>query len=477
MKVLYLTSECVPFIKTGGLADVAGSLPKILKKKGIDIRVVCPLYSIISDEYRKKMKKILEFYVDLDWKHQYTGVYEYKKDGVIYYFLDNMEYFDRPSPYGYGDDGERFIYFSKACTLLPKYLNWKPDIIHSNDWHSAMTNIFINDFRGGDPYYNDIRTLFTIHNLKYQGIFSPELLRLAGLSGSYFNENDLKYYDSINFMKGAIIHSTAFNTVSPNYAQEIQYPFYGESLDGVIRKYNFKLSGIVNGIDYEEWNPETDKNIVSNYSVKNFKEKKSKNKLDIQRLYSLPQREDVAMIGLVSRLTSMKGIDLIRYIMEELLQEDVQFVILGTGDYTYEEMFRYFEWKYPKKVSSRIYYNSKESNKIYAASDLFMMPSVSEPCGISQMISMRYGTLPIVREAGGLKNTVEPYNKYTKEGTGFSFANINAHELLFTTKKALDLYYNDKETFNILVKNAMNKRLDWNKSADEYIELYNKIKA
>ena len=476
MKVLYLTSEAVPFIKTGGLADVAGSLPKELKNLGVDIRVVLPMYETIDEKSKSMMEKVTEFYVDLDWKHQYTGIYQLDFDGVTYYFIDNKEYFSRSYPYGFGDDAERFIYFSKACTLLPKEINFKPDIIHSNDWHTAMVNVFVNDFRHGDSYYDDIRTLFTIHNLKYQGVFDPDVMRLAGLDGGYFNENDLKYYDAINFMKGGIIHATAVNTVSENYAREIHYPFYGEGLDGVIRQYDYKLSGIVNGIDYKQWNPKTDKLVDYNYDIKTIKNK-SKNKLALQKLYDLPQREDVPMIGLVSRLNEMKGMDLVRYILDELLSEDIQFVVLGTGEYTYEEMFKYFAWKYPEKMAARIYFNSKESNKIYAASDFYLMPSISEPCGISQLIAMRYGSLPIVREAGGLKDTVIPYNEYTGEGTGYSFSNINAHELLFAIKNAISIYKDNPKAHQQLVKNAMNIDLDWQISAEKYLDLYEKTKA
>lgn len=476
MNVLFLTSEAVPFIKTGGLADVAGSLPKELKKAGVDIRVVLPLYGTIDPTYRSQMEKITEFYVDLDWKHQYTGVYQLIFDNVTYYFLDNKEYFDRSYPYGFDDDAERFIYFSKASTLLSKEIDFKPDIIHTNDWHTAMVNVFVNDFRHGDAYYNDIRTVFTIHNLKYQGVFDPAYMKLAGLDGGYFNENDLKYYDAINFMKAGIIHATAVNTVSENYAREIHYPFYGEGLDGVIRQYDYKLSGIVNGIDYSQWNPETDSFIDVNYDIDSI-DKKVKNKLALQELYGLPQREDVPMIGMVTRLSEMKGLDLVRYILDELLEEDIQFVMLGTGEYTYEEMFKYFAWKYPEKMASRIYFGGEEAHKIYAASDFYLMPSISEPCGISQLIAMRYGTLPIVREAGGLKDTVIPYNEFTGEGTGYSFANINAHELLFTIKNAIDVYKNDRDNHNRLIKNAMKQDIDWKKSAEKYLQLYEQTRA
>ena len=476
MNILFLTSEAVPFIKTGGLADVAGSLPKELKKKGADVRVVLPLYSGIDDAFKSQMIKVSEFYVDLDWKHQYAGVYQLEYNGVIFYFIDNLEYFGRPHPYGFDDDAERFIYFSKACTLLPKEIDFKPDIIHTNDWHTAMVNIFVNDFRYGDSYYDDIRTLFTIHNLKYQGVFSPEVMRLAGLDGGYFNENDLKYYDAINFMKGGIIHSTAANTVSENYAREIHYPFYGEGLDGVIRQYDYKLTGIVNGIDYDEWNPATDNMIDYNYDINSIDDK-VKNKLALQELYGLPKNPDIPMIGLVSRLTEMKGLDLVRYVLDELLQEDIQVVILGTGDYTYEEMFKYFAWKYPEKIAARIYFGGSDAHKIYASSDFYLMPSISEPCGISQLIAMRYATLPIVREAGGLKDTVIPYNEYTGEGTGYSFSNINAHELLFAIKDGVKIYNENRDIHKNLMKNAMKQDISWEVSAKKYLDLYEEIKA
>lgn len=475
MKVLFLASEAVPFIKTGGLADVAGSLPKELIKKDVDVRVVLPLYSSIDEIYRSKMEKVGEFYVDLDWKHQYAGIYSIKWDSVTYYFIDNLEYFDRPSPYGYDDDAERFIFFSKAATLMSKEIGFKPDIIHSNDWHTALVNVYVNDFRKGDDFFNDIKTLFTIHNLKYQGVFDSGYLTLTGLDGYYFNEHDLKYFDAVNFMKGGIVHSNLFNTVSENYAREIQYPFYGEGLDGVIRKYQDKLSGIINGLDYDVWNPETDSYIDYNYNIKSI-EDKAKNKAALQKLYNLPVRDDAALIGICSRLTAMKGFDLVRYILDELLQEDIQIVVIGTGDYTYEEMFKYFEWKYPEKVAARIYYDNEESHKLYAGCDFLMMPSISEPCGISQLIAMRYGTLPIVREAGGLRDTVIAYNEFTNEGTGYSFENINAHELLFVTRKAIEVFKNEKDKHNKLIENAMKERNDWQKSSEKYIKLYKSLR-
>lgn len=474
MNILYVTSEAVPFIKTGGLADVAGSLPKAIKDLGNDIRVVLPLYSTIDQKYRKDMRKVAEFYVDISWRHRYCGVYEYVLDGLTFYFLDNEQYFLRNNIYGEFDDAERFIFFSKASVLLPKKLNFKPDVIHSNDWHSGLVSVYVNDFMSGDDFYKDIKTLYTIHNLKYQGLFDPSVFEMTGFPGYLMGVDDLEFRNAISFMKGGIVHSTKFNTVSKTYANEIKYQFFGEGLEGLINHYSYKLSGIVNGIDYEVWNPDRDKYLFKNYDLQNYGDR-VQNKRYLQKLYGLSQRDDVCMIAMVTRLTSMKGLELVRYIMEELLQEDIQFVMLGTGDYEYEEMFNYFHNKYPDKMASRVYFNNEESHLIYGASDLFLMPSIAEPCGISQLISMRYGSLPIVRETGGLKDTVVPYNKYERSGTGFSFANINAHELLFKIKEAVDLFYNDKSLFMDIVSNAMAVRTDWEESSKEYMDLYRSL--
>lgn len=471
MKVLYIASESDPFIKTGGLADVAASLPKALKEDGVDVKVVIPLYSKVKDKYLDQLVKTHEYWVDLDWKHQYAGVYEMEYGGVTYYFIDNEQYFRRANLYGEFDDAERFIYFSKAAVMLPKILKFKPDVIHSNDWHTGLVSAYVNEFKKGDDFYKDIKTLYTIHNLKYQGIFDPGVFSMTGLPGHLMNANDLEFNHAINFMKGGIVQSSKFNTVSRTYAEEIKYPFFGEGLEGVINYHSDKLSGIVNGIDYEVWDPKADPLLFENYSIENY-QKRVENKKKLQEKYGLPVREDVLMISMVTRLTSMKGLELVRYVMDELLEEDIQLVILGTGDKEYEQMFKYFEGEYPEKMAARIYFDSDESHMIYGASDLFLMPSVAEPCGISQLIAMRYGALPVVRETGGLKDTVIPYNKYTKEGTGFSFANINAHELLFKIKDAIDLYYNEREDFNHLIENAMGAKNDWEESSKAYIDLY-----
>lgn len=474
MKILYAASEVAPFIKTGGLADVAGSLPKAIKENNHDIRVVMPLYSSIGDEYKKDMKKEKEFYVDLGWRRQYAGIFSLVHEGVIHYFIDNEYYFKRDKIYGEYDDGERFIFFTKAVALLLKELDFKADIVHSNDWHTGLLSLYIKDFAKGDFFYNDIKTVFTIHNLKYQGVFDSYILEdIAGLSREYNHDDGLKFYDNINLMKAGIVYSDILTTVSKTYAEEIKYGYFGEQLEGIIRKHEHKLVGIVNGIDYDLYNPEEDKNIPANYNFSSI-EKKKTNKKELQKLYNLPIR-DVPVLAMVSRLVAMKGLDLVRHILEELLQEDIQFIVLGTGDKEYEDMFNYFQSKYPEKLASRIYFNIKESHLIYSGADLFVMPSQAEPCGISQLISLRYGTLPVVRETGGLKDTVIPYNEYTGEGNGFSFKNFNAHELLNTIRRALILY-KDEEKWTNLIEQAMNSKNDWEKSSMEYIKIYHKLK-
>lgn len=474
MKILYLAAEATPFIKTGGLADVAGSLPLSIKKQGHDIRVVMPLHGLIKGEYTDKMKKVHEYYVDLNWRRQYVGVMELKLNGVIFYFLDNKYYFNRNHPYGDFDDGERYAYFSKAATLLPKEIKFKPDVIHSNDWHTALVNLFVHEFAKGDDYYKDMKKIFTIHNLKYQGIFPPDILgQVMGIGDEYISEDAIKFYEDINYMKAGIVYADIVTTVSQSYADEIKYGFFGEGLEGTLAYHSEKLTGIVNGIDYDVFNPEKDPQIEYNYSKKNLKNK-AKNKAHIQKKYKLPQKKNTPLISIISRLVDMKGLDLISYILDELLQEDIQIIVLGTGDREYEDMFKHFAWKYPDKLSANIYFSESEAQNIYAGSDIFLMPSMVEPCGLSQLIALRYGTIPVVREVGGLKDTVEPYNKHTDEGYGFSFKNYNAHELLFKIKDALDLYRKDKKAWEAMILRAMDLDNSWEHSSKEYIKLYNK---
>ena len=475
MKILYTSSEVIPFIKTGGLADVAGSLPRVIKEKGHDIRVIMPLYSKINHEFRQKMKKKIEFDIDLGWRRQYVGIWSLVHNDVTHYFIDNEYYFKRDNIYGEYDDGERFIFFSKVVAIFLKKINFKADIVHANDWHTGLTPLYIKDFAKGDEFYQNMKSVFTIHNLKYQGIFDTSILEgIGGLSGEYINDDGLKFYDKINLMKAGIVYSDSLTTVSNSYSGEIKYEYFGENLQGIIRKNQDKLIGIVNGIDYNLYNPKTDKNILQNYDFKTI-DKKKDNKLGLQKLYQLPER-DVPVIGMVSRLVAMKGLDLVAHILDELLQGDIQFVVLGTGDREYEDMFRHFQAKYPDKLRANIYFNEKESHLIYAGADLFLMPSMAEPCGISQLIALRYGTLPLVRETGGLKDTVIPYNEFTGEGNGFSFQNFNAHELLNTIYYALSIFEN-KDKWQGIIKEAMNSKNDWGKSSEEYIKIYKKLKT
>jgi len=476
LKILYVTAEASPFIKTGGLGDVAGSLPLEIRKLGHDIRVVLPLHLKIKAEYKDQMEKVCQYTVDLGWRNQHAGIFKLVHQDVIFYFIDNEYYFNRENPYGEFDDGERYGFFSKAVALLPKHIDFKPDVIHSNDWHSALVNLYIKDFAKGDDYYNSIKTIFTIHNLRYQGRFDPWILGdILGLSQEYFHDDGIKFFEEINYMKAGIVYSDILTTVSRSYAEEIKYVYFGEMLEETIRKHEDKLKGIVNGIDYNIYNPALDKHIKFNYSLDNL-EDKYKNKNEIQRLYGLPEKQDIPILTMVTRLVSMKGIDLIKTILDELLEEDIQLIILGTGEKEYEGLLKHYEYNYPNKVAARMYFSEEESHKIYAGGDILLMPSMIEPCGISQLIALKYGTVPIVREVGGLKDTIIPYSKFTKEGNGFSFKNFNAHELLFTIKDALNIYNNEKDNWKILIENAMNSKYDWESSSHEYIELYEGIK-
>lgn len=476
MNILYVTAEAAPFIKTGGLGDVAGSLPLAIKKLGHDIRVVLPLHSKIKDEYKDKMQFVVEYNVDLGWRNQQAKIFELIHEDTIFYFIDNEYYFNRDNPYGEFDDGERYGFFSKAVATLPKYIDFKPDVIHSNDWHSGLVNLYIKDFAKGDDYYNSIRTIFTIHNLRYQGVYDQWILGdILGLSEEYFQEDGVKFFDKINYMKAGIVYSHVLTTVSKSYAEEIKWSYFGEMLEETIKKQEYKLKGIINGIDYNIYNPALDKNIGFNYDLDNL-EDKYKNKGAIQKLYGLPERGDIPLLAMVTRLVSMKGMDLIKAILEELLEEDIQLIILGTGDKEYEGLFRHCEYNYSSKVRARIYFSEEESHKIYSGADILLMPSMIEPCGISQLIALKYGTVPIVREVGGLKDTIIPYDKITKEGNGFSFKNFNAHELLFTIKDALNIYNNEKDNWKQLIENGMKSKYDWESSSLEYIELYKGIK-
>ena len=474
-KILFAASEGVPFIKTGGLADVVGSLPKYIDKEYFDVRVFIPKYTCMKQEMKDKLRYVTHFYMDFNWQNVYVGVLEAEEAGVHYYFIDNESYFGGFKPYG--DDPryeiEKYAYFCKAVLSALPLLNFQPDLIHCHDWQTGLIPVYLKErFHGGD-FYRNMKSVITIHNLKFQGKWDVKTVQsITGLPEYYFTSDKLEAYKDANLLKGGIVYADAITTVSNTYAEEIKTPFYGEKLDGLMNARANCLSGIVNGIDYEDYNPLTDNKIERNYDVSNFRKEKIKNKIALQKELGLEENQKTMMIGVVSRLTDQKGFDLVAYVMDELCQDAVQIVVLGTGEEQYENMFRHFAWKYPGKVSANIYYSEAMSHKIYASCDAFLMPSLFEPCGLSQLMSLRYGTVPIVRETGGLKDTVEPYNEYEKTGTGFSFMNYNAHEMLATVRYAEQIYYDKKRDWNKIVERAMNKDFSWKNSAKLYEELY-----
>nr|WP_302592847.1 glycogen synthase GlgA [uncultured Marvinbryantia sp.] len=474
-KVLFVASEGVPFIKTGGLADVVGSLPKYLSKEEFDVRVILPKYLCMREGLKESLNYVSHFYMDLGWRSQYVGILETVYDGIQFYFIDNEYYFAGMKPYGnIYEDIEKFAFFSKAALSALPVIGFQPDIVHCHDWQTGLIPVFLKDkFREGE-FFANMKSIMTIHNLKFQGVWDMNTVKnITGLPDYYFTPDKLEAYGDANYLKGGLVYADALTTVSPTYAEEIKTPFYGENLDGLMKARAHDLRGIVNGIDYEEYNPETDKMITANYNARNFRKEKVKNKIALQKELGLAQNEKTFMIGIVSRLTDQKGFDLINYMMEEMCQQDWQIVALGTGEERYENMFRHFAWKYPDKVSANIYYSEAMSHKVYAACDAFLMPSLFEPCGLSQLMSLRYGTLPIVRETGGLKDTVEPYNEYEGTGTGFSFRNYNAHEMYNTIRYAHSVYVDKRREWNRLIDRAMAADFSWKASADQYAELYN----
>ena len=475
--ILFATSEAVPFIKTGGLADVAGSLPKYFDKRYFDIRVILPKYACMKQEWKDKMNYITHFYMDLGYKNCYVGIMHMEYEGIQFYFIDNEYYFSGPKPYDGGTwDLEKFAFFSKAVLSVLPVIGFRPDIIHCHDWQTGLVPVYLHDSFQQNEFFWNIKTIMTIHNLKFQGVWDVKTVQaITGLSDYYFTADKLEAYKDANFLKGGIVFADAVTTVSSTYAEEIKTPFYGERLDGLMCARSNDLRGIVNGIDYDEYNPETDKRIYNNYNQVTFRKEKWKNKVALQKELGLTEDKGKFMIGLVSRLTDQKGLDLVAYVMDQLCAEDVQFVVLGTGEERYENMFRHYDWKYNDRVSANIYYSEDMSHKVYAACDAFLMPSLFEPCGLSQLMSLRYGTVPIVRETGGLKDTVEPYNEYEGKGTGFSFANYNAHEMLGIVNYAKDVYYNHKREWNKIVDRGMKTDFSWNSSARKYEELYNSL--
>ena len=474
-KILFVASEAVPFIKTGGLADVMGALPKTLAAKGLDVAVVIPKYGTIAQKYKDEMKTLVTGAVNLSWRQQYYGVSVIVKDGVSYYFIDNERYFKRDKLYGYDDDAERFAYFCRAVlTMLPK-VGFRPDLIHCNDWHTGLLCVYLKEDFAKDPYYQGIKVIYTIHNLKFQGIYGPEIMGdIIGLPQYLFTNGNLECDGCVNYMKSGMVYADYITTVSPTYAQEITYPYYGEKLDGYIRDNQDKVTGIINGLDVDVYNPRTDPYIKKQYSAADARAGKRDDKDDLRRSLGLPIRRGIPMIAIVSRLDESKGLDLITYIMDELLQDEIQLVLVGTGNARYEEFFRGLAQRHPTKVSANILFDEALAHRVYAAADIFLMPSRYEPCGLSQLIALEYGAIPVVRATGGLKDTVIPFDKYKNTGNGFTFNNFNAHELLFTIKRALGAY-EDTVVWNKLTSNAMNSDYSWKRSAEAYMELYDKV--
>lgn len=474
MKVLFVASECEPFIKTGGLGDVVGALPRYLCRLGIDVRVVVPFYKDIEKEYLVKLNFVKSFNVNMNWRKQYCGVFECMIDGVIYYYIDNKYYFDRDRIYGFYDDGERFSFFDRAVLEMLKEIEYKPDVIHCNDWHTGMIPVLYKNEFSLDDFYRNIKTVFTIHNIAYQGIFPPEILEdLLNLNEELFYNGSVEFYGCSSFMKGGINYSDCVTTVSKTYAEEIKTPGFGEKLDGLLRIKGDNLIGIINGIDYSVYNPEEDSFIYKNFGL-NSLEKKKENKLMLQRELELPIDSEVPLFAVVSRLVRQKGINLLIQIIDKLMEKQIQLVILGTGEKEYEDHFRNLEIRYPDKVSTNIYFDDILAHKIYAGSDMFLMPSLFEPCGLGQLIALRYGSIPIVRETGGLKDTIISYNETTGIGNGFSFAPYNAHDFLYTIERALS-FYNDKEVWGKIINQAMTTDNSWEKSASEYLNIYKSL--
>lgn len=484
-KILFAASECVPFVKTGGLADVVGSLPQSFPKDKYDVRVILPNYMCIPEKYRNEFKYVTHFYMDLGKipEKLYVGILEYQFDGIHYYFIDNIHYFQGSGPYfDISADIEKFSYFSKAVLSALPLIDFQPDVIHCHDWQSALIPVYLHTLFTDNNFYSKTKTVMTIHNLRFQGTQNKGHLQYyTGLPDYVFRGDRMATMDSTgkymdgNMLKAGMVYSTYITTVSDTYAAEIQTSYYGETLDETLRTHSNKLKGIVNGIDYNEYNPETDSKIPYNFSAQTFRRDKIKNKQALQRELGLDQDHRRMMIGMVSRLSDQKGFDLVEYVMDSLCQDFVQIVVLGTGDTRYENMFKHFAWKYKGRVSANIYYSDDMAHKIYASSDAFLMPSQFEPCGLSQLISLRYGTIPIVRETGGLKDTVEPYNEFNQTGTGFSFTNYNADEMLNTIRYAEKIFFDKKADWNKIVDRAMAKDFSWNTSAIKYMELYDSI--
>ncbi len=475
MQIVFASAECAPFVKTGGLGDVAGSLPAALVRAGAEVIVMVPKYATIKDEYKAQMEHFSDFYVSLGWRNEYCGLEKLEHDGVTYMFIDNERYFARDYPYGFFDDGERFAFFSKAITESLQHLpaGFECDILHCNDWQTALAPVFLREFYQGLPLYDRVKTVFSIHNVAFQGQFSDTVMEdILGVAHIPAAASQLRCDAcSINYMLGALRYADAITTVSPTYASEIQTPEFGEGLDGVLRERSYALQGILNGIDVAGFDPATDKRIAANYTVED-RSGKAVCKAKLQEELGLEVRDDRPLMVMVTRLTRQKGMDLVMYALDRILAGGVQVAVLGTGDRDYEDGLRYFQDKYPGTMAARIEFDPALSQRMYAAADMFLMPSKFEPCGLSQIIAMRYGTLPIVRETGGLKDTVQPYNEFTGEGTGFSFSNFNGDEMGDAVFRAARLFWDNREAWDQLVTQAMSQDFSWTRSADKYLDLY-----
>lgn len=475
MQIVFASAECAPFVKTGGLGDVAGSLPAALVRAGAEVIVMVPKYATIKDEYKAQMEHFSDFYVSLGWRNEYCGLEKLERDGVTYMFIDNERYFARDYPYGFFDDGERFAFFSKAITESLQHLpeGFECDILHCNDWQTALAPVFLREFYQGLPLYDRVKTVFSIHNVAFQGQFSDTVMEdILGVAHIPAAASQLRCDAcSVNYMLGALRYADAITTVSPTYANEIQTPEFGEGLDGVLRERSYALQGILNGIDVEGFDPATDKRIAANYTVED-RSGKAVCKAKLQEELGLEVRDDRPLMVMVTRLTRQKGMDLVMYALDRILAGGVQVAVLGTGDRDYEDGLRYFQDKYPGTMAARIEFDPALSQRMYAAADMFLMPSKFEPCGLSQIIAMRYGTLPIVRETGGLKDTVIPYNEFTGKGTGFSFSNFNGDEMGDAVFRAARLFWDNREAWDQLVTQAMSQDFSWTRSADKYLDLY-----
>ena len=477
-KILFVSSEAVPYIKTGGLADVVGSLPKYFDRNEYDVRVMLPKYACMDAAFLPNLRFVCHFYVNLNWRKQYVGILESEYRGIHYYFVDNEFYFAGSSPYNnIYEDVEKFAYFSKAVLASLPYIDYAPDVIHCHDWQTGLVPVYLHTAFGDDNFYAGIKTVFSIHNLKFQGRWRiREVIDITGLPEQIFNDKELESYGEANYLKGGVVYADAVTTVSPSYANEITTQEGGEGLQGLMNARRNVLHGILNGIDYDEFNPQTDPYIESNFSSKSVLSGKKANKVALQKELGLPVRESAFVIGIVSRLTEQKGFDLVSYIMDDLVSQlDVQIVILGTGESKFENVFHHFHSQYPDKVSAYIGYSEEKAHKIYASADAFLMPSLFEPCGLSQMMSMRYGTIPIVRETGGLKDTVQAYNEYENTGTGFSFCNFNADDMKYVVEYAYHVFRDERKAWEDMMQRAMAQDFSWNKSAGEYEKLYDSL--